>query len=218
MRVTRFLAALCCLAMLGGCAVSRSYMKLDVSKSSVTVQTATGKAVVIDSVQDARRFEESPGDPSIPSLKKGDSYKLDAEQRKRAIARKRNGYGKAMGDILLDGDQTVETVTRDLVGQSFARHGYQVVAPNGTAAPDALHVKITIDEFWAWFTPGMWTVDMEAKIHTLIQSTSGTQLDVHAYGKNSGASAKEDNWREAYDRAFNDYGLRFDEAFGRAGW
>jgi hypothetical protein len=219
MRFSRYLAALCCLAMLGGCAVNRSYMRLDVSKSSVTVQSATGgKVLVIDSVQDTRAFEESPSDPSTPSLKKGDSYKLDAEQRKRAIARKRNGYGMAMGDILLEGEQTVETLTRDLVGQSFARHGYQVIAPNGSTPADALHVKITVDQFWAWFTPGMWTVDMEAKIHTLIVSANGTQLDVHAYGKNSGASAKEDNWREAYDRTFADYGVRFDEAFGRTGW
>ncbi len=174
MAFIKSLAALCCIVLLAGCATNRSYMKLDAAKSAVTVQTATGKAVVIDAVQDARKFEENPGVPSVPSLKKGDSYKLDAEQRKRAIARKRNGWGKAIGDILLDGDQTVETLTRDIVGQGFARHGYQVVAPNGTASPDALHVRITIDEFWAWFTPGMWTVDMEAKIHTIIQSANGT--------------------------------------------
>jgi hypothetical protein len=192
-------------------------MRLDVSHSSATVTSATGKAVIIDAVQDARKFEEDPSDPSVPSLKKGDEYKLDADQRKLAIARKRNGWGKAIGDILLENGQTVETVARDLVADGFARHGYQVLAPGAPSTADAVHVNVTIDEFWAWFTPGMWTVDMEGKIHTLIRTGTGVQLDVRAYGKNSGASGKEDNWREAYDRAFKDYATRFDEAFGRSG-
>lgn len=217
MQSSRLIAVAGCLILLGGCATSRSYMRLDVSHSSATVTTPTGKAVAIDTVQDARKFEEKPSDPSVPSLKSGEEYKLDAEQRKRAIARKRNGYGMAMGDILLDGDQTVETLTRGLVADCFARHGFQVIAPGSAAPADALHVNTTIDEFWAWFTPGMWTVDMEAKIHTVIRTATGVQLDVRAYGKNSGGSGKEDNWREAFDRTFKDYAARCDEAVSRSG-
>ena len=217
MKISTLLLTIGCLALLGGCATNRSYMKLDVAHSSATVSSATGKAVVIDSVEDARRFEESPGDPSVPSLKKGEEYKLDAEQRKRAVARKRNSWGKALGDILLDGGQTVETLAHDLVADGFSRHGYQVIAANATPPADALHVNVKIDEFWAWFTPGMWTVDMEGKIHTLIRTGSGVQLDIHAYGKNSGGSGREDNWREAYERAFRDYSAKFDEAFGHSG-
>lgn len=217
MQLTRYLLAICCLALLGGCATNRSYMRLEVAHASATVSTPTGKAVVIDSVQDARKFEESPGDPSVPSLKKGEEYKLGAEQRKRAIARKRNSWGKALGDILLEDGQTVETLAHDLVADGFSRHGYQVLAAGSAPPADALHVSVVIDEFWSWFTPGMWTVDMEGKIHTLIRTASGVQLDVHAYGKNSGASGKEDNWREAYERAFRDFAVRFDEAFAHSG-
>lgn len=203
--------------LLAGCATNRSYMRLDISHSSATVTKPTGKAVVIDAVQDARKFEDDPSDPSVPSLKKGDDYKLDAERRKRAIARKRNSWGRAMGDIVLEDGQTVETLTRDLVTDGFARHGYQVLASNASPPADAVHVDVTIDEFWAWFTPGMWTVDMEGKIHTLIRTSTGVQLDVRAYGKNSGGSGKEANWREAFDRTFRDYAARFDEAFSRSG-
>ena len=217
MRFPRFLLALSCAALLAGCATSRSYMKLEVSNSSATVTSTTGKSVVIDDVRDERKFEESPSDPSIPSIKKGDNYKLDAEQRKRAIARKRNTWGKAIGDILLEDGQTVETLTRDLVADGFSKHGYQILAKGAAAPANALHVSVVIDEFWAWFTPGMWTVDMEGKIHTLVRTSTGVQLDVHAYGKNSGASGKEDNWREAFDRTFKDYGVKFDEAFSRSG-
>ena len=142
MQASRKLFAVCCLAFLGGCATSRSYMRLDVSHSSATVTTPSGKAVVIDAVKDERRFEESPGDPSVPSLKPGDEYKLGAEERKRAIARKRNGWGKAMGDILLENGETVETLTHDLVADGFARHGYQVLAPGVSAPPEAVHVTV----------------------------------------------------------------------------
>lgn len=216
MQVSRYVLILG-LALLGGCATNRSYMRLDAAHASATVSHPTGKAIVIDTVQDARKFEEDPRDPSVPSLKKGDNYKLDAEQRKRAIARKRNSWGRAIGDILLEDGQTVETLTRDLVADGFSRHGYQVLAPGAAVPPDAVHVSVTIDEFWAWFTPGMWTVDMEGKIHTEIHLGSGVQLDVRAYGKNSGASGKDDNWREAYDRTFKDFQAKFDEAFAHWG-
>lgn len=219
MQSWRFLSALFCLALLGGCILSsRGYMRLDVPRSSATVTMPTGKTVAIDVVQDARKFEESPHDPSVPSLKKGDKYKLDAEQRKRAIARKRNTYGLALGDILLENGQTVETLTRSLVADGFARHGYQVLAPNAAPPADAVHVDVVIDEFWAWYTPGFWAGYVEGKIHTLIRTGTAVQLDVHGYGKNSGGSPfKEDDWREAYDRTFRDYAVRFDDAFDRSG-
>src|SRR5688572_29725095 len=122
------------------------------------------RVAVIESVTDLREFQDNPSDPSIPSLKKGDEFALDAEGRKRAIARKRNGYGKAMGDILLEGTETVETLSRDLVVRGLAERGYRVLDPGATAPSDALRVKVGVREFWAWFSPGFWTVSMEAKL------------------------------------------------------
>lgn len=202
-----------------GCAVNRSYMQLAVPDRSIVVADA-GKTAVIDQVTDQRHFEENPSDPSVPSLKKGDEYKLDAEQRKRAIARKRNGFGKAMGDILLDGDATVETLTRDLVKKEMEQRGYQVLEANQDGAVGAMHVSIDIREFWAWFTPGMWTVDMEAKINTVFRlaGTAGEQsISVAGYGKKSAPTGREDNWRQAYERAFEDYAVKLAQALDGAG-
>lgn len=217
--MARACGALLVLALMAGCATNRGYMKLDVSSAAPAPTSAATKAqpIVIDSVQDHRQFQESPSDPSIPSLKKGDNYKLDAEQRKRAIARKRNSWGRALGDILLDGNDTVETLARGLVEQGLRAKGYQVL-PAGSAAPaDAIHVQVDVAEFWAWFTPGMWTVDMEAKVRTQVKLAGGKQFEVYAYGKKSAPSGREDNWRQAYERAFAEYEAKFAEGAGGAG-
>jgi uncharacterized lipoprotein YajG len=190
--------------LLAACATSRGTMTLAVPPPASEV-TASGKVAVIESVDDKRVFETAPRDPSIPSLKKGAEFALDAEGRKAAIARKRNSYGKAMGDILLEGGQTVESITRDLVQQGLQQRGYRVVDAAG-APSDALRVGVVIDQFWAWLTPGFWAIQMEAKVHTRLRiSGVAEEVAVAGYGLNKGQTGREDNWRVAYQRAFADY-------------
>jgi hypothetical protein len=214
----RIVAALLIGLMTTACATSRGEMALAVPDAVVAGDGA--KVAVIESVTDLREFQDNPSDPSIPSLKKGDEFELDAEGRKRAIARKRNGYGKAMGDILLEGTETVETLSRDLVVRGLAERGYRVLDPGATAPADALRVKVGVREFWAWFSPGFWTVSMEAKLKLDISATGpagSDTLTVAGYGINKGGTGKEDNWRVAYDRAFEDYLLKQRAAFEGAG-
>lgn len=211
-------AALCVVLLATGCATSRGTMTLQVPEP-VAAPTAD-KVAVIESVEDRRVFEVNPREPSTPSLKKGDAYALDATQRKQAIARKRNGYGKALGDILLEGEQTVETLTTDLVAAGLQQRGYRVVDASD-AGVDALRLRVVIDKFWAWFTPGFWTVSMEAQVHTTIETreAGGEQhtLTVNGYGINRGGSGKEDNWRIAYERVFADYATRLQAGLDGAG-
>lgn len=216
-KAARAAAGLGLLLMVGACATTRGEMALAVPEGAVV---GGDKVAVIERVTDARRFEENPSDPSIPSLKKGDEYELDAEGRKRAIARKRNGYGKAMGDILLEGGDTVETLSRDLVARGLAERGYRVLDAGAPAPADALRVEVDVREFWAWFTPGFWAVSMEAKMKLDVRAAGpgGTDsVTVPGYGINKGQSGREDNWRLAYDRAFEDYLAKQREAFTRAG-
>ncbi len=56
-------------------------------------------------VEDDRKFQDKPASADIPSLK-GEQSNATVEEKARAVARKRNGYGKALGDILLK-DETV---------------------------------------------------------------------------------------------------------------
>lgn len=212
-------AAACALLLLmSGCATTRSVMRLKIPASGSAVLSG-GQPLVIDSVQDVREFEADPRDPSTPSLKKGAAYALNAEGRKQAIARKRGGFGHAFGDILLPHDQNVEMLTRQLLTNAFAAHGYSVV--DAASAPaNATHVSAKIQQFWAWFTPGFWSATIEAHVKTLL-SIAGPRgerkLTVTGYGRNSVQTGREANWQLAYQRAFEDYLKQFDEAADNSG-
>lgn len=201
-----------------GCATNRGYMDLATPTSATA---ATGdKPVVIETVQDARRFVVDPPDPSTPSIKEGAKFELGAEELKRVIARKRNTYGMALGDILLEGDDAVETLTRDLVKEALARRGYTAVDAAG-APSDAPRVRVHIDEFWAWFTPGFWAVKMEAKVATSIEidrDAGLSKVTARGCGINKGQSGREGNWRVAYDNAFKDYIEKLVAALDSAGY
>lgn len=202
------------LAMLGGCATTRGVTHLAVPQPGATVTQSNAKVIVIDSVRDARTFEVDPRDPSIPSLKPGAKYAMNAAQRETAIGRKRGGFGKAMGDWVLDGGQTVNSVTRELVATSLRSVGYKVVDATASG-PGAEHVTVVINQFWAWFTPGFWTASIEAKIETRLDFTgpAGTRSVVaNGYGRNQVQTGREANWQLAYDRAFKTYEVNLENA------
>jgi uncharacterized lipoprotein YajG len=206
------------LALTAGCATTRTNMSLEIPSPGSAVVSG-GKPVVIDAIHDMRVFEIDPEDPSTPSLKKGASYALDAVQRKQAIARKRGGFGKAFGDILLTPGEDVESLTRQLLTNAFASRGYSVLdaanAPAGTP-----HVSVDIRQFWAWFTPGFWSASIEAKLDTLLKIDSPQghrQVAVKGYGRNSIQVAREANRQLAYQRAFEHYLKQFAEAANNNG-
>lgn len=213
------LAARCALLpivlMLSACATSRSDLTLRLPAQGTVV--SSGKVAQIEAVTDDRRFEEDPDDPSTPSLKKGEKYALDASGRLKAIARKRNGYGMAIGDIMLEGGQTVDGLTRELVAQGLRERGYRVLEPGEAAPADAVPVRVSIREFWAWATPGFWAGSIEARVGTAITAGDGRSIEVGGYGRNIVQSGRDLNWQEAYDRAFADFRAKLASALQAAG-
>ena len=206
-QIVRTLCALGMSALLGGCSMSRDYTRLVVPAPAATVASGDGKVIVIDRVQDRREFQADPRDPSIPSLKEGAEYRLDAEQRKAAIGRQRSKYGMATGDYLLRRGQTVETLAHDLIATTLRGMGYRV-AEGTTAGPDAEHLHVDIAKFWAWMTPYYWMAAIEAKLDTRLEFSgpSGRKtLEVTGYGRNPMKRNRAANWQIAYDRAFRDY-------------
>ncbi len=81
----------------------------------------------------------------------------------RAIGRKRNGYGEALGDVVLPEGKTASGLVESALATGFQEAGYLVVkqgAPNfGAAAP----VTARIIDFWAWFQPGFWSITTNQK-------------------------------------------------------
>ena len=141
-----------------GCATNRGI--LDVRINGIQ-NPDSGPAVTIVRVTDNRVFEAAPRTPSVPSLKGGEIG--DKAITSRAIARKRNAYGKALGDILLPEGRTVENVVREALVKSFREAGYRVIedAARSEDKDKAMRIEADIEQFWSWFTPGFWAVSLE---------------------------------------------------------
>jgi uncharacterized lipoprotein YajG len=188
-----------------GCVTGRRSFSLPIP--SHDIPAATHGKVYIAAVTDDREFQNKPSDPSIPSID-GDVTKLSAHEKDQMIGRQRNGFGGAMGDMALPAGDSVTQRTRLLVEQGLMRKGYQV-----SSSPDAPYtVTISVKEFWGWMTPGFVTLTFEAKLSCSVAVTDadGTHTAlVKGYGLNHGQFAKDVNWQEAYDPAFEEFIANF---------
>lgn len=197
----RLLTVMLAVSMASGCAVTRSEM--DVAEVPVE-NPSEGTEVTFVRLVDARDFQLEPGDPSTPSLKNGEIG--DESITSRAIARKRNGYGQALGDILLPEGKTVADVVKNRLASSFADKGYRVVSKGQRGYEQAVPLEVNIEKFWGWFTPGFFTIDLE--FETLVRvagPVSGLRNGETFRGaaKESFAAAVEDNWRKAINTALD---------------
>jgi len=144
------------LLLSSGCASSRGTLDINVQP---VLNPTSGTAVRIVQVRDMRVFEKEPKEPFTPSLKDGAIE--DMSITSRAIARKRNSYGVAMGDILLPEGRTVAGLVEEAVGRSFRESGFIVRHRDDAGYGDALPVEIDIDQFWGWARWGFWTFSFE---------------------------------------------------------
>lgn len=184
-----------------GCVTGRRTLTLDVPSGNIPA--ATKGKIFIASVTDNREFQNKPSDPSIPSID-GDVTMLSPEGKDRMIGRQRGGFGKAMGDIALSGNDTVTQRVRLLVTEGLKRGGYEVTADPTGATP----ITVSVDKFWAWMTPGMWALTFESRISTRITmktAAGNNSFVVLGNGLNHGQVAKDGNWVEAFEPAFQDY-------------
>lgn len=97
---------------LSGCATSRGLIQVPAPNTSASSQEVpSSKKAIIALVEDNRTFQDRPTTPDIPSLKDG-LAKATTEEKAKAVARKRNGYGKALGDILLEKETVSELLQK----------------------------------------------------------------------------------------------------------
>lgn len=204
--VSALAAALVFSTALTGCATSRSEVKLSSPVVTPLVGTASSnRVVVIHSVRDGRVFEQAPGDPSTPSLGSGGAAQASSDVKARAIGRKRNGFGKALGDVLLQNGQTVEGVIRENLTAALQQAGYEVKSED-LAGPSPLMIDVDIKQFWAWFQPGFWQITLNTNITTDVHISgvvSPTTVSVHAEDKRQAAT--EGAWIQVVDKALQAY-------------
>src|SRR5437868_627274 len=152
--------AIYCLAasILGGCALGRTTVDVSAPQG---INPAMGKYVRIVSTQDKRTFIVAPPSADMASLDP-DQDSSDASKA-RAIGRKRNGYGKALGDVVLSEGKTVSGLVESAVATGFQEAGYIVVKQSDPNFAAAAPVSAEITDFWAWFQPGFWSVTTNQK-------------------------------------------------------
>ena len=162
------------LVLFTGCATSRSIIDVP-SSTPQNAQTvaANGKAVYINTVRDNRSFQTNPRSPDIPSL--DPSEDLTDAIKLRAIGRKRNAYGKALGDILLKDGTTVESLIASATRRAFSENGYQVLDYSTWVTPGVYVVDVSIDQFWSWMNPGFWAITLSTEISTSLSIKEGTK-------------------------------------------
>lgn len=193
---------LAALLLLGGCATSRDVVTLQAKQVE---NPASGKAIKIVRVTDNRAFQIKPPVPSIPSLMDDDIG--NKALTSRAVARKRNGFGQALGDVLLPEGQTVAGLTEDALTRAFRESGYRVLKPADAGYADATAVSAHIDQFWAWFTPGFWAITVDSKIIVRIKGEAGmfnneTQLEGSA--KQGMQIVTSSDWMSIIEKSVDD--------------
>ena len=204
--VIKISTLLLCLTIVG-CATSRSEIKLSRPAAIVPTSTgAVGRTVLIRSVKDERVFEEAPPDPSTPSLGHGGAGQASPEVKARAIGRKRNGYGMALGDVLLEGGQTVEGVIRENLTAALQQAGYRVTHNSAEAGMSPLVLDVHIKKFWAWLNPGFWAITLSTNITTDLDiSGIATPTVVSVHVEDSHQIVADGAWIAIVDKALQDY-------------
>ncbi len=200
------LAALFCVVV-SGCATTRSEIKLaSPPVAAASTAPSTGRTAVIRSVKDERVFVESPSEPSTPSLGLEGASNASAEVKARAVGRKRNTYGKALGDLQLDSGQTVESVVRDNTSVALKQAGYDVKATVADAGATPLIIDIHVKEFWAWLRPGFWAITLNSRIATDFDiSGASAPVQVGGVAEEKTAMATDSAWMQVIDTALKDY-------------
>lgn len=189
---------------LTGCATSRSV--LDVQPPSGQPGQANGKKVYINAVTDNRSFQTNPATPDIPSLDPSEDQSDSIKAR--AIGRKRNGYGKALGDMLLKEGETVQSLTYKSIQEAFVEKGYTVINNKDQINKDTYVVNASIDKFWAWMNPGFWSITLSSEVSTDItvkSSKASTPIKASVKASDGYQVATEKNWTEIIQKSLQLY-------------
>ena len=188
------LARLSSLALVAGlvaCATGRTVIDLP-APPAASVPTAAGQAVRIRSVSDDRVFEDAPRQPSVPSLGEPAS-RASASTRAHAVARKRNGYGLAQGDVVLSDRADLRDVMRDNVAAALTRAGYRVDAND----PAARNVDVHVRQFWLWLQPGVAVGVIHSSIVADVSVGGSAAVTVSAETSQPGQIFSQEAWTNA---------------------
>ena len=189
-----------------GCATKRGEVALQVPTAKTEAAPSNGKQIYINSVVDKRVFELKPADPSTPSL---DPSEAQSDAVKvRAVGRKRNGYGMALGDILLNENQSVSSVIKDPLKEALTDKGYNVIEAKEQITPQTYIADVKIIKFWSWMNMGFWALTLSCEIETNVdikQEGNPQTYSLHVKTADSFQTGMESNYIEVMQKALKEY-------------
>jgi len=199
-------AALLAGVLLVACASGRTTITLPRSETAGAAQTSLSGArlATVKLVTDARVYEDAPSEPSTPSLGEEPASKASADVKARAVARKRNGYGLAQGDVILSSTETVRSVVQSNVEAALTNAGYRVVPSIGDNGSQPIGIEVTINEFWLWLQPGVMVGTIRSRISTDIKIGT-TSISVVAETSQPGQIFSEESWAKAVGVAVDEF-------------
>ncbi len=199
---TKLLVMLVLVGIFSGCATNRGIIELNEEVSS---NPETGTAIKFVRVSDKRVFQVSPPQANIPSLKYDEDINKP-EIKSRAIARKRNAYGKALGDILLPEGKTIMGLVESNLSKGLRQSGYRVVSKEDQDFKEATPVEVDIDKFWGWFSPGFWSIGINFETSIVVTAPAGDFKDGMEFDskvQKRFQTAAEGNWLETINAAMD---------------
>lgn len=208
-RISRLMGCGLLALAVAGCAVNRSVV--DVSVLS-PYATEAKQVVTIIEIRDLRRFTADPRDPATPSLA-SDTDTHDPSVTARTIGRKRSSYGTYAGDVLLPEGKTVADLVRAAATTALRERGYTVV--DDPTLPGVVPLSIDIEQFWAWFTPGLLqvTVNFDSRLRVYGGDVvAGAPTIVRGRASVGGVLASDGTWTTAVQRGVDDLALNLKDA------
>jgi hypothetical protein len=206
--MTKWMKALVTIVIVGmvsGCAASRSVVSLD-QPSGAIANPEQGVAVKIVSVTDERHFESAPKNPDTPSLSEDDIGNNSIKAR--AIGRKRGGFGKALGDVLLPEGQTVSDMMGGALTAGFRQANYRVLVPGDAGYDAAIPVKARVIQFWSWLQMGFWQLHAHNRAEVEIAGPMQVLKDgltVHGGSEVSSMAVTESDWQSVASQGVKNF-------------
>jgi len=172
---------------------------------SAPVNPESGIEVRFARISDQRNFQLNPRQPNIPSLKNGEEIG-NPDITSRALARKRNTFGQALGDILLPEGQTIMMLVEESLAKGFRESGYRVLTEDDEGYADAGPLEVDIEKFWSWFNPGFWAIslncEIEIKVSGPVQGFESGQM-FNARVRREFQTGQESNWQKTIRAALD---------------
>ena len=189
-RVAR-LGSLCLVGWLAACATGRTVIDLPAPPASAQSATAV-QAVHVRAVSDDRVFEDAPKQANIQSL--GEPVATaSASVRAHAVARKRNGYGMAQGDVILSERADMRDIMRANVAATLAQAGYRIDDHDPAALPVDVHVR----QFWLWLQPGLVVGVIRSSIVADVSVGGAPAVTISAETSQPGQIFSQEAWTNA---------------------